>query len=168
MAAKRGVDQGKSAFIKEVLQKDSKANAKVVNEAWKAAGHDGSISTTLVQKLRATLGLAGNLRAGRKPESRPAAANGAAAPNAVAPKGSGKKRGRPPGTTKAVRPHTNGASSAVAALSPRSEPTGAAGLSALEGELDRMIFSLMKLGDMSDIENALRKVRRLVILKGEK
>ena len=49
MAAVR--DQGKTAFVRDVLTKNNQANPKAVNEAWSAAGHEGSISTTLVNKI---------------------------------------------------------------------------------------------------------------------
>jgi hypothetical protein len=63
---------GKSAFLKEFLHDNPKANAKAVNAAWKSAGMDGSISDSLVSIMRSKLGLSGNLRAkavkkGRKP-----------------------------------------------------------------------------------------------------
>jgi hypothetical protein len=63
---------GKSAFLKEFLHDNPKANAKAVNAAWKSAGMEGSISDSLVSNLRSKLGLSGNQRAkavktGRKP-----------------------------------------------------------------------------------------------------
>jgi hypothetical protein len=54
--------QGKSAFIKEVLVDDATATTATVNRAWKAAGMEGTISESLVSKVRSGLGLAGNLR----------------------------------------------------------------------------------------------------------
>ncbi|MHC5544148.1 hypothetical protein ACYOEI_38465, partial [Singulisphaera rosea] len=58
-------DQGKSSFIKELLLVNDQANPKLVNEAWAAAGHEGTISPTLVQKIRSELGLSGNIRTRR-------------------------------------------------------------------------------------------------------
>ena len=55
-------DQGKTSFIKEFLNDHPEGNVKAVNEAWTKAGFDGSISNTLVSKMRAQLGLTGNLR----------------------------------------------------------------------------------------------------------
>lgn len=62
----RGQDQGKSSFIKELLVDHPQANADAVNKAWKKAGMKGSISVSLVNKMRSKLGLAGNLPKGRK------------------------------------------------------------------------------------------------------
>ena len=49
-------------FVKEYLNDHPQGNVSAVNEAWKAAGFDGTISKTLVDKMRAKLGLTGNLR----------------------------------------------------------------------------------------------------------
>ena len=49
-------------FVKEFLNDHPQGNVDAVNEAWQAAGFDGTISTTLVNKMRASLGLTGNLR----------------------------------------------------------------------------------------------------------
>ena len=62
MATVTTANTGKTEFVKEVLGKNPHANPKTVNDQWKAAGQDGTISATLVNKLRASLGLAGNLR----------------------------------------------------------------------------------------------------------
>ena len=56
---------GKTSFVKEFLQENPHGNAAAVNEAWAAAGIDGTISPTLVNKMRASLGLTGNLRGNR-------------------------------------------------------------------------------------------------------
>ena len=53
---------GKTMFVKEFLNDHPEGNGNDVNEAWKAAGFDGTISRTLVDKTRALLGLTGNLR----------------------------------------------------------------------------------------------------------
>jgi hypothetical protein len=53
---------GKTRFLKEFLHDNPQGNTKAVNEAWQAAGFDGTISTALVYKTRASLGLTGNLR----------------------------------------------------------------------------------------------------------
>ncbi len=62
MATVTTANTGKTEFVKEVLGKNPRANPKTVNDQWKAAGQDGTISATLVNKLRASLGLSGNLR----------------------------------------------------------------------------------------------------------
>jgi hypothetical protein len=70
-------NEGKTAFVKEMLRKNPQANPSAVNDAWKAAGKKGTISSSLVQKSRAALGLTGapGARPGRKaaPKKAPAA-----------------------------------------------------------------------------------------------
>src|SRR5271157_2107496 len=58
-------DQGKTSFVKELLIDHPTANTKAVNKAWSAAGMEGTISETLVNKTRSHMGLAGNLRGKR-------------------------------------------------------------------------------------------------------
>jgi hypothetical protein len=60
--SKTATNPGKSMFVKEFLHDNPQGNIKAVNGAWNAAGFDGSISGTLVKKIRASLGLAGNTK----------------------------------------------------------------------------------------------------------
>jgi hypothetical protein len=53
---------GKTSFVKEVLNDNPQATTKAVNEAWKAAGFEGTIGPTLVTKMRSEMGLTGNIR----------------------------------------------------------------------------------------------------------
>jgi len=55
------VSPGKTMFVKEFLNDHPEGNVKAANEAWTAAGFDGTISETLIYKARASLGLTGNL-----------------------------------------------------------------------------------------------------------
>jgi hypothetical protein len=75
---------GKTGFVKEVLNDNPQANTKAVNEAWRAAGFEGTIGPTLVTKMRSRLGLTGNSRKGP----------GKKAEAEAAPRPTGKKRGR--------------------------------------------------------------------------
>ena len=90
MASEVGRDQGKSAFVRDVLTKDRQANHEAVNRAWTKAGHAGTISESLVSKIRSRMGLTGQPRPGaRVPES----AGSAEPPAAPAPRrGPGRRR----------------------------------------------------------------------------
>lgn len=57
MATGIGVDQGKSRFLEEFLGSNRDANVEIVNKAWNAAEHEGTISPGLLKKLRSKLGL---------------------------------------------------------------------------------------------------------------
>src|SRR5512135_3848214 len=59
MATTAGQGEGKTTFVRDLLQRDSRANERSINAAWKAAGNEGTISGTLVSKIRKDLGLTG-------------------------------------------------------------------------------------------------------------
>ena len=64
--SKTASSPGKTMFVKEFLNDHPQGNVDAVNEAWQAAGFDGTISKTVVDKMRASLGLTGNLRGNTK------------------------------------------------------------------------------------------------------
>jgi len=92
MATGPGVNQGKTAFVEEFLVGHRDADHPAVNEAWKAAGNDGTVSESLVSKARSRLKLAGKrgARGGAdagptakgKAKSSPKGAKGKSAPKA--------------------------------------------------------------------------------------
>jgi hypothetical protein len=143
----RARDQGKTPFVEEFLNEHPEGNVRAVNEAWQAAGFDGTISPTLVHQMRARLGLTGNLR-GKTEKAE------AASPTKPS---TGKKRGRKPkGTTPETSPATTGGET----RGRKSARTS--GLLELEGDIDRLIFKLMGVGDLPEIEGSLRQARRLL------
>ena len=134
------VSPGKTSFLKEFLHDNPQGNVKAANEAWTAAGFDGTISETLVYKTRASLGLTGNLSGKTK-----AAAEGKATPT-------GKKRGRP--RKEPTAPVTG---------KPRGRKSARTlALTELEADIDRLIFKVMGVGDLTEIEDSLRQARRLL------
>jgi hypothetical protein len=141
--AGRPRDQGKSFFIKEVLVDDPRANAKAVNEAWRRAGMAGSISGTLVSMVRSELGLAGNRR------GRPKGAENATA-RAAKP---GGRSARPGGTGAAPDVRWGHRSIDRERV-----------LAEIEADIDRVIFRLMAVGGLGDVEDELRAVRRRLVV----
>jgi hypothetical protein len=132
---------GKTMFVKEFLNDHPRSNVDAVNKAWRGAGFDGTISTTLVNKMRALMGLTGNLRG-----------------NTRTPKTgtTGKKRGRP-------RKETTAAANGKPTGQPRrstSDRTDA--LLGVESEIDKLIFQVMGIGELPEIESVLREARRRV------
>src|SRR5271166_6217273 len=129
---------GKTSFLKEFLHDNPQGNFKSVNEAWTAAGFNGTISEALVYKARASLGLTGNLSGKTK-----AAAEGKAA-------STGKKLGRPRKET-----------TAQVTGQPRGRKSNRSlALNELEADIDRLIFKVMGVGDLTEIEDSLRQARR--------
>ena len=134
------VSPGKTMFVKEFLNDHPEGNVKAVNEAWTAAGFDGTISETLVYKARASLGLTGNLSGKTK-----AAAEGKAT-------STGKKLGRP--RKEPTAPVTG---------KPRGrKSTRTLAVTELESDIDLLIFKVMGVGDLTEIEDSLRQARRLL------
>src|SRR5262249_3952279 len=82
-------NRGKTGFVKEYLHDHPLANARSVNQAWEAAGFEGTISPSLVTQVRSELGLTGTMP---KPPEKKARAETGAGPR-------GKKRGRRKGAT---------------------------------------------------------------------
>jgi hypothetical protein len=131
---------GKSSFVKEFLNDHPQSNVKTVNKAWLKAGMTGTISSTLVNTMRASMGLTGNLRATTKPT----------------PTTTGMRPGRPlKSTTAAVNQQR--ASSPQGRKSDRSSA-----LLEVEAEIDRLIFTVMGIGNLPEIETVLREARRRV------
>jgi hypothetical protein len=146
-------NQGKTEFVKDVLTRNAFANAKAVNEEWQGAGRDGSISETLVNKMRSDLGLTGNLRGGRPKRAEAAAAE--------KPKYTGKKRGRKPKSAQPVS--TAAPSNGKPAVETRAK-SGSRNtqLTSLEADIDVLLFKVMNLGGLDEIETSLRRTRRLL------
>lgn len=139
-------DQGKTSFVKELLIDHPMANTKAVNEAWEAAGMEGTISETLVNKTRSQMGLAGNLRGKRGTKTEAA--------TSVKRPYNGKKRGRKP-KHESVAIAAGKAAQSGARAGMRNDR-----LVELEAEVDRLLFRVMNLGDLTEVETALREARR--------
>ena len=164
MASEVGSDQGKSAFVGDVLTKDRQANTEAVNRAWTKAGHGGTISESLVNKIRSRMGLTGQQRPGaRVPES----AGSAEPPAAPAPRrGTGPKKGggRSPAQG-AGRPVPQVTESEAGPQGSESQSGGddrTRVLTRLEGRIDGMLFEIKVVGGLPEFEEALRRARRIL------
>jgi hypothetical protein len=136
---------GKTSFLKEFLHDNAQGNVAAVNAAWQAQGFAGTISPALVNKTRASMGLTGNLRVKTKKSE--------TAAKAKAPY-TGKKRGRKPKeATAAVNGQPTG--------QPRGRKSGRSlALEGLEADIDRLLFKAMEIGNLTEVEDMLRRVRR--------
>ena len=123
---------GKAMFVKEFLNDHPQGNVAAVNKAWQAAGFDGSIGKSVVFKVKSAMGLTGSVRPNAK-KTKPSATN--------------KKRATP---RKAI-------TAAVNVRSPRTDV-----LHELEAEIDRLLFRVMGVGALPEIEDTLRRARRLL------
>jgi hypothetical protein len=152
-AAEKG--PSKTEFLTEFLGKNPTANAKAVNAAWGEAGHPGSISPTLVQKIRSNLKLTGNIRRG------PRAAEGNAAGKAsLATRGPKKAAAKADGR---ARSQANGSQPSPAAERRTGARERERVLAEVERDLDRLIYRLMDVGGLESVADELRRVRRVVV-----
>jgi hypothetical protein len=142
MPAKVTRGQGKSMFVKEVLNDNPLANAEAVNEAWQAAGMSGTISDSLVSNVRSRMRLSGNLQGDRRRAKRSVVAD---AGGAVA----GTRRGRPP---RQIQSGANGTAQ-VTTRRRKTDPMD------LEVEIDRLLMKVVEFGTLPDVEDTLRKAR---------
>jgi hypothetical protein len=164
MTANRIRGQGKLDFVRKILEQNRDANEKIVNQAWQEAGNEGKISRSAVGKVRALMGLTSERRTTRKEaetatgrakmtrsrakaaksrDEAPASGNGAAASTAVS--------------------HEQPAESSD--LTATSE-VRAGVLDELESDLDRVLFRVMSIGNMPEVERLIRYCRRIVIRGG--
>jgi opacity protein-like surface antigen len=135
--SKKTTSPGKAMFVKEFLNDHPQGNVRSVNEAWTAAGFNGTISKTIVYKVKSSLGLTGNLQANTKKSKSSAAAK------------------------KLVSPRKKTA--ATVNLQPRmSNSARTVELNEMEADIDRLIFKAMGIGDLAEIEDTLRRARRLL------
>jgi hypothetical protein len=158
MARTAGNDQGKLEFVRQMLEQDANANEKTVNEAWEEAGHEGSISRSSVGKVRAELGLTNK----RRPRSQKAEAE-------TAKKSSTRqtRRRRTEPSAQAAEPtrsRDNGTPAEAASASANGGGDRGRVIEELEGDLDRLLFRVMNLGGLTEVEELLRRSRRILIL----
>jgi hypothetical protein len=146
MPAPASKNLGKTSFVKELLFDNPQANPTAVNEAWTAAGMGGTISPTLVNKVRAELGLTGNLR-GRASKTESVA-------NSKRAKREKKHGGKKKGKTLA-----GSIEATMVQRSSRRMPRAQA-IVQVEAEIDRLLFLVMNIGGLTDVENSLREARR--------
>ena len=136
---------GKQDFVRRALLAEPDADLDAINRAWRKSGRDGSIGRTTFGKVRA-----GGAR-GDGPGGPSAGGRGrpGPAPGPTPPPAGPRPEERAPGST------------------PGPDPEGRRRtLGEIERGLDRLLFRAMALGDIVDVEEALRGVRRLVVLAG--
>jgi hypothetical protein len=133
-------------FVKEVLNDNPNASTAEVVERWQAAGMSGTISSSLVSNTRTSLRLNGKLR--RKRRARGAAAG--AAETGAGRRATRRRLGRP---RRQARQPGDGAAPIMSRGRERE-------LMSLEVEIDRVLMKVAQAGELPEVENALRRVRR--------
>jgi hypothetical protein len=158
MATATGTEQGKTSFVEEFLKDHNDADLAAVNAAWRSFGREGTISESLFGKTRRSLGLT-RKRTGKRAD--PASGTPAAATSAAVRKGGKKAATSGPGASNAEELPT------IASRRPSSTATNQADdrnqmLIALEKDLDRLLFGVLEMENMTEVEEYIRSARRVV------
>ncbi len=152
MSSGSGVDQGKGTFVREFFASNPDANEESVNEAWSSEGREGTISVSLISKIKAELGLTNRRRGAGRPKAEVA----------------GKTRGRPRKSSKVALHATHqGNGEQASAGRVASSSHGGDILDELEEDLDDLIQKIKDIGEMPDVVKALRRARRLLVRSHE-
>ena len=158
MATSDFVSQGKTPFVEAYFESHPDGTLETVNDAWSAAGNSGTLSESLVGKVRARLGLTGKKRV--------------ELPQAIEPPAKAKTRspGRPKKVAKPVEKATsvsNGPpTTATVAATTRQEHDDDV-LDELEESIDELIQKIRVLGDKPQVVKALKRARRLLVRSHE-
>ena len=164
MASEVGRDQGKSAFVGDVLTKDRQANTEAVNRAWTKAGHAGTISESLVNKIRSRMGLTGQPRPGARVTGGAGSAEPPAAPAPRRRTGPKSMGGSPPakGDGGPVPPVTESEAGPQGSGSQSGGDDRTRVLTRLEGQIDELLFAIKVASGLPEFEEALRRARRIL------
>jgi hypothetical protein len=158
MATATGSEQGKTSFVEEFLKDHKDADLAAVNAAWKSFGREGTISESLFGKTRRSLGLT-RKRNGKR--ANPAAGTPSAATSAAVRRGGKKAATSGPGASSAEETPTRQNRRAVAASTSRPGDRNQM-LIALEKDLDRLLFGVLEMEGMTEVEEHIRAARRVV------
>jgi hypothetical protein len=154
--------EGKSAFLKEFFVDHPDAKGGEINEAWRAAGKQSKISSSLISMVRSNLGLKG------KGRPRPGVTESAGS-SGQAPSVTGTRRGgRGPEKSGG---HTPANPNGWLVTEGREQPGAPreAGddrirlLIRLEDQIDGMIHEIKATGGLPEFEEALRRARRILV-----
>jgi hypothetical protein len=164
MASEVGSDQGKSAFVGDVLTRDNQANTEAVNRAWTKAGHAGTISESLVNKIRSRMGLTGQQRPGARVTEIAEPAEPPAAPATRRRTGPKKGGGRSPaqGAGRPVPRVTESEAGPQETMPQSGGGDRTRVLTKLEGQIDDMIYEVKVAGGLPEFEEVLRRARRIL------
>jgi hypothetical protein len=152
MATGSVVNQGKTPFVEKYFASHPDGNLETVNDAWTAAGNAGSVSESLVGKIRSRLGLTG-----KKTVDEPRPIEAPAKVKSRTPKA--KKVSKP---VEQAPPVSNG-SHAPEGASLATHGDDEEVLDELEEGIDELIHRLRGLGGRPDVVKALRRARRLLV-----
>ena len=156
-----GKAEGKSEFLKEYLVDHPDAGKEAIDAAWREAGNEGTISTSLIGKVRKDLEQTGKGMAKVKSRVRVGTGQRSSADSKSDVRGAGPEVGRQTPAKENARHITEG-------LERPAEPQTAGGdrtraLIRLEGAIDDLLHEIKRTGGLSECEETLRKARRILV-----
>lgn len=152
MATVKRKNEGKSMFLKEYLVDHPDAGKEAIDAAWREAGNEGTISTSLIGKVQKDLGPTGKRTAQGKSRARVGTGKRSLDGSKSDARGAGREVGGRPPAKDNSRHVTEG-------LERPAEPRAAGGdqtrvLIRLEGAIDDLL---------AEFEETLRKARRILV-----
>ena len=153
-----GKAEGKSGFLKEFLVDSPAAAKEAIDAAWQEAGHEGTISTSLISKVRRDQEQ--ESKGAAKGKSRPRGNGGAAGTGREGRRyrRRGRPRGRRPIAGEGEPGPCHGEFGRGRAVGQR--PRGRA--HAAGGALDDMLHEIKLAGGLPEFEETLRRARRIL------
>src|SRR5512135_2422367 len=146
MATLKQKIEGKSMFLKEYLLDNPDAGTEAIAAAWREAGNEGTISASLVGKVRRDLGLTGKCAAQVKSGARIGAGSEVRGRALAKEKGASVRAG----LERPAAPQVGGG-----------DRTGV--LIRLEGSIDELLHEIKLAGGLPEFEEMLRKARRILV-----
>ncbi|MGE5755274.1 MAG: hypothetical protein ACM35G_06105 [Planctomycetaceae bacterium] len=145
MATQRQKSDGKSVFLKKYLVEAPDAGQEAVEAAWREAGHEGTISQSLIGKVRKDLGLT---KGAAKAKTRARIRAGS------------EERGRTLGKRngESVRQDLKRPAALQVAGGERTSV-----LIRLEGSIDELLHEIKTAGGLPEFEGMLRRARRILV-----
>jgi hypothetical protein len=161
MATVKGKTEGKSMFLKEYLVDHPDAGKEAIATAWREAGNEGTISTSLIGKVRKDLGLTGKGTAQAKSRARVGAGQRSSTDAKSAAHGAGPETGGRTPAQESSRPVTGGLEQPAAPPAAGGDRTGV--LIRLEGAIDDLLHEIKLTGGLPEFEETLRRARRILV-----
>jgi hypothetical protein len=161
MATVKRKDEGKSMFLKEYLVDHPDAGTEAIAAAWREAGHAGTISTSLIGKVRKDLGLTGQGTAQGKSRARVGTSQRSSAGSKSDARGASTEVGGRTLAQESSRPVTGGLEQPAAPRAAGGDRTGV--LIRLEGAIDDLLHEIKLTGGLPEFEETLRRARRILV-----
>ena len=164
MATVKGKNEGKSMFLKEYLVDHPDAGKEAIDEAWRGAGNEGTISTSLIGKIRRDLELTGKGTAQVKSRASVGTGQRSSADSKSDARRAGPEVGGRTPATENSRHATEGLERPAA---PQAGGDRTRTLIRLEGAIDDLLHEIKLTGGLPEFEETLRRARRILVRSHE-